>query len=446
MTRRLLAASVLAVLAGCGGHGSKTPRLFLLITVDTLRADHLGAYGAPAGSTPELDRLAAQSVVFENAYAVASCTLPSLGGLMTSRYPEEIGVQSNMSTVVADATTLASSLAARGFRTGGVVSNPVLRPESGIGAGFELYDARFRQLERVRGLPERSAPHTTRAALAMLGDLVASGADRLFLWVHYQDPHGPYTPPPPFDARFSEPAGPLLAVNPTESGVGGIPNYQSLNGRREAGYYRARYKGEIAYADDAIGHLLRGVDRRGLLDDAIVVFAADHGEGMGEDDYWFAHGERLSDPLVHVPLLLRVPGRAPGRRADVASLLDVFPTVVALAGGGPVPAARGRDLLAPAAAADASTVYQSTLRVARVPQRALIARGWRYLVEDAAAGVRETVSPLSGGATPASGLLEDLRGALQRLRGGLRQPQAEQRALTPADEEALKALGYVSEH
>jgi arylsulfatase len=368
---------------------------------------------------------------------------------MTSRYPDELGVEWNMSVLSPEVETLAAWMARHGWRTGAVVSNVVLRRESGIAAGFQRYDARFPQRESVRRSPERSASDATRAALALLDELSASRKDPIFLWVHYQDPHGPYTPPAPYDSRFlaGEAAGlgAQLRLNRTQSGIGGIPNYQDLDGRRDAGFYRARYKGEVAYTDEQIGRLLHGISERGLMEGAVVVFSADHGEAMGEDDYWFAHGERVSDPLVRVPLLVRVPGRAAARRTDVASLLDVFPTLVALCGGAASEGRRGRDLLAADAASGSSSVFQSTLRVARVPQRALIWRAYRYLVEDRPQGPQEWLSAaVAHAADPPPTALEALRAEMQRLRAGLR-PLGPRQAqeLSAEQTEALRSLGYV---
>ena len=195
MLRLLATALSLAAaggLAGCGGPAP--PRLLLLLTVDTLRADHLGAYGSELGLTPNLDALARESLVFTAAYAASAFTLPSMGALLTGHYPESLGLWSNESLVPDTAPTLAEELRRRGWRTGAVVSNFVLRRSSGLDRGFDLFDDEFPDWETTRGVPERTASDTTDAALATLG-ACAEAASRCFLWVHYQDPHGPYTPP-----------------------------------------------------------------------------------------------------------------------------------------------------------------------------------------------------------------------------------------------------------
>ncbi len=440
----------LVPLAGC-----RTPpaRLVLLVSVDTLRADRLGAYGSTLGLTPRLDRFASEGVVFETTYAAASFTLPSLGALLTSRYPEEIGIAGNSTVLAAGAPVLAGALGNRGFRTAAVVSNYVLRPASGFGAGFETYDATFPQREALRPVPERTAPETTAAALRALDALRATGGDRLFLWVHYQDPHGPYAPPDALRSRALETeskapdAARVLPVSKTQSGDGAIPRYQYFDGHADPAFYRAGYDGEVAYVDDAIGRLFDGVATRGLLEKAVVVFTADHGEGLGEDDYWFSHGERLGDPLVRVPLVIHAPGIAAGRRGDTASLLDVAPTIAARIGVALAPGARGRDLFAPGAARDASTVYMTTLRVSDTPRRGVVSRGLKYVIERTPAGDVEHLSALGAESRELSASRTDDLGRMRRelaaAMASLRKVGSAEQALSPEDRERFNSLGYV---
>jgi arylsulfatase len=463
-TAPLRAALALAgALLACGR--SEPPRLLLLVTVDTLRADRLGAYGSPLGLTPHLDALAAGSLVFGSAYAASSFTLPSLSALLTGRYPEEYGMWSNESALPADVTTLASELRARGWRTAAVVSNFVLRRSSGLAEGFALYDDDFPDWEPTRGWPERAAEATTRAALAALEGCTANPSDRCFLWVHYQDPHGPYTPPPGLRERSlaaerAAPDGPReLPVREDHMGMGGIPRYQLLEDRREVAFYRAGYDGEVAYVDAGIGRLLARLAELGLAERSAIVFASDHGEGLGEGDYWFAHGEYLSEPLVRVPLWLKAPGVEPGRRDDVAALVDVVPTLLALLGGeageggppaaGAAAAARpGRDLLAPGAAGAASVPYLATLGGATTLRHGIVAGDFK-LVLSARDGVWDAslvrrASEAVELAAAAPQVAAELRARLAGLRSHYASGRPEQRQeLTPEDRERLRALGYV---
>jgi len=362
----LLAAIVLAGPIGCRSQGER-PNLLLFLTVDTLRADRLAAFGGSVGLTPRLDALADESIVFTSTYAPSSFTLPSVSAMMTGRYPSELGIWLNQSGLPGETPTLARELKRRGWRTFAVVSNFVLRRESGLDAGFDLYDDSFRDREAVRGLPERAAADTTDAGLAMIDRCTAGGGGSCLVWIHYQDPHGPYTAPEERSARFLSierevPGGRrVLPVNPTANGIGGIPKYQYLDGQREVAFYRAGYDAEVSYMDEELGRLLGGIEERGLMEDALIVFAADHGESLGEGNYWFAHGDYLSEVLVRVPFFLRIPGRAPEQRGDVVSLVDLYGTILRqLTGESDVSDRLGRDLLDDGAAAGASMPYLDT--------------------------------------------------------------------------------------
>jgi len=426
----------------------------LLITVDTLRADRLGAYGSPLGLTPHLDALAERSEVFDAAYAPASYTFPSVAALLSGRYPEEIGALANRSMLQARISTLAEVLSLYDWRTGAVVSNYVLRRGTGIEAGFEKYDDRVPELETKRTALKRSAADATDAALALLDRLAeAQGAGR-FLWIHYQDPHGPYVPPDGRRERYLErereaPDGRRrLPAHPECSKLDCIPAYQYFQGEHEAAFYRAGYDGEVSQLDEQIGRLFAGVEERGFLDNAVIVFTADHGESLGEDDYWFQHGEYVSDPLVRVPLMLRVPGRPPARRGDLCSLVDVFPTLLRLAGPSPPEGYRGRDLLAPGAESVASPVYSSNLGSAPILRYGLTHDGHRLLVAHHEAGVEERLYAVGdesrelGAADPErlGRMRAELASFRKSLRGGL---DERSKPLSPEERERLRGLGYL---
>jgi arylsulfatase len=452
--------ALLPLLGSCGG-GPGAPRLLLLVSVDTLRADRLGAYGSDRGLTPRIDALARESERFTAAYAPTSHTLPSVAALLTGRLPQEIGVTDNLSRLAAGVPTLASELAERGFWTGAVVSNWVLRRDAGLDAGFTVYDDALPQVEAARALPERIAGDTTEAALRLLDACAADPARRCFLWVHYQDPHGPYTPPGGRERHLAreraEPdGGRLLPWLPEPFGAGGIPSYQVVDGEREVAFYRAGYDAEVAYLDAEVGRLLDGVRARGLWERAAVVFTADHGESLGENDYWFGHGEDLSEALVRVPLLLRVPGRAPRERGDVASLVDLRRTLVALATaeGPPAPEPaheeRGRDLLAPDAPQGASRPLLATLGGSRVPRYAIVDGEFKYVVS-LRDGLWQGRLHRRGDdevdlTAPAPHVAGALRARLEALLQSLPQRgPADSRRLDEADRARLRTLGYLPE-
>jgi arylsulfatase A-like enzyme len=425
----------------------------LLVTVDTLRADALGAYGATGGLTPRLDALAQEALVFEAAYAPAPFTFPSIASILSGLHPGSLGIRTNLSQLPPDVPTLASALRERGFRTGAAVSSYVLRGKSGLADDFDVYDDVLLQREQTRDTPERTARDTTDAALAVLDRLreaPAQQAPRWLLWVHYQDPHGPYTPPPELveRARRLEPEAGRLALLESNHGGAGIPAYQALGEERDVADYRAAYRAEVAYTDAELGRLLDGLSARGLEGTTLVAFTADHGEALGEHDVYFAHGHDLTDELVRVPLLLRGPGIEAARRRDVVSLLDLYPTLLRQLGDAPPGKRPGRDLLAPGAEQTDSVPYLDTLSYGATRRSGLVAEGFKLILtwQDGAWRSRlfrrghEDVDLSAPAATLAARLRSRL-GELQQAT--LRGQRPEQRQELAPDERArLEALGY----
>jgi arylsulfatase A-like enzyme len=294
----------------------------VLITADTLRADHLGSYGYIRPTSPAIDALAEDGLLFENVHVTMSTTLPSHVSLMTSSYPARHGVLSNLGFFhqpleTSDSLrTAAQLLEAAGYRTAGFTSSSPLCAESGISAGFGTFVAppsAVKTRERI----DVPAGKTTDRVLEWL----AVAESPFFLWVRYFDPHDPYEPPPEFN-RFmtAEPA---------------LLKFLRERGFPEAAYpwaavYGNLYDGEIHYMDSQIGRLLDRLKQMGLYDDALVVFTADHGEGLGQHAYP-GHGQ-LWNEQVRAPLIVKFPKgeRArTGRHPGLVSLIDLFPTLVA---------------------------------------------------------------------------------------------------------------------
>jgi arylsulfatase A-like enzyme len=339
--RLALALLALAVCAtACARAEAPRPNL-LLVTIDTLRADRLACYGGPADVGREICALGAQGVRFAWAIAPAPYTGPSIASLLSSRLPAHHGVVQDFdSFLAAEIESVAELLGAAGYRTAAVVSNPVLDRSRGFDQGFSLYDQRMTSRERNRpSYAERPARDTTDAALAWLA---GGGAAPWFLWVHYQDPHGPYTAPgsqAPGDAPGDAP----LPVGPDDVGYGGIPRYQALPGIRTLRAYEARYQDEIRYVDAEVGRLVRAVDAAGARVE--IALTADHGEAFGENGYYFVHGHSVGLDQVRVPLFWR---RADAREPRVVetpvSLVDVAPTLLRVAGVEAPAAFQGRAL------------------------------------------------------------------------------------------------------
>ena len=272
----------------------------ILVSVDTLRADHLPAYGYRDVETPGLDALQKDAVVFENALSPVPLTLPAHTSLFTGLLPYQHGVRDNVGYRLAPgANTLAGFLRQRGYATGGAVSAFVLDHATGIAEGFDEYrdDVEMRASAEALGRVQRSGAVTAEILESWIG---AQAPDKpLFAFLHLYEPHSPYDPPDPFKSRYT----------------------------------RRPYDGEIAAADAVLGSFLGFLKSKGIYDRAIVVFLSDHGEGLGdhgEDE----HGILLYREELRVPLFVKLPGsaRAGERVAAPAGLIDVFPTVAALLG------------------------------------------------------------------------------------------------------------------
>lgn len=333
----------------------------LLITVDTLRADHTGPYGGRA-RTPTFDRLAAEGVRLTNAYAQQPQTNPNHSSLFTGQYVSTHGVRVHLHDVLPPrATTLAELLAGHGYRTGGIYSWFSLDgPLSGLDQGFQTYRnvnvragtrevlppgtaaAAWERGEDVEVFVDGRADVTTDAALAWLDETVKDRSRPFFLWVHYMDPHHPYEPPPPYDELYAPRCdgcvdGSLATLR--RLGQGWQPSTEELE------RIRAAYDGEITFTDHEIGRLLSRLDTLGLAGRTLVVLTADHGEAFGDHDEWF-HGLKLYQPTIHIPLLMRLPGVLPaGATVDTAAqTIDIMPTILDLVGL-PIPASvEGRSL------------------------------------------------------------------------------------------------------
>ncbi len=345
MMRASLLMMALLLVGGCADVAPPQGPHVVLVVIDTLRADRLGTYGYPLDTSPNLDALAGEGLVFERAIAASTATAPSHASLMTSRWVRDHSIgYMNGSTQLEGDKTLAEVFQESGYDTAAFIGNAVIRSGIGIDRGFDIYDDELPTRERNRPIFERTAPATTERAIEWL----QQRHDRpYFLWVHYQDPHGPYTPPAPWDKDLQAPAlegdQPLRKLK-DQSGRGGLPAYQWVEGDRASKRYRSRYAGEIRHFDDWLGRLIKAVESQSEGREIIWAITSDHGESLGEDDYWFAHGHATTPNLSHIPLIVRAPGLAPGRVKGLAHHVDVLPTLLSLAGL-PVPAgSRGIDL------------------------------------------------------------------------------------------------------
>jgi arylsulfatase A-like enzyme len=327
----LLVCVCLALACGTG----ERPRLnVMIIAIDTLRRDHVGCYGYDRATSPNIDELAARGVLFEDAVSQAPWTLPSFASILTSLYPTqhgagflEPGAGSYGKRMRSVFPPLAMLLLKEGYTTGAIVNAPALAPEFGVDRGFEFYDTTPRWDPRL-------ADVTTADAL---GWLDANKDVPFFEFVHYFDPHLDYSPPAPYDTLF-DPGyqGRLGNVFDREAYQHHESDLARENDPAVAAdwdHIRALYDGEIAFTDQAVGDLIKGLDERGLRDNTLIVFLSDHGEEFFEHK-GFEHGHTLYDELIRVPLIFSLPGTLPEntRVARQVRMIDVVPTILDVLG------------------------------------------------------------------------------------------------------------------
>jgi arylsulfatase A-like enzyme len=274
----------------------------ILITVDTLRATETGFLGYDKPTTPNLDRLASKSVVFERAYAMASYTGKALAPMLIGKYPSEtLRDGGHFNKYFAGNTFLAERLHAAGLFTMGAASHWYFRESWGLEQGCDVFDLSAMPASGQSDTDTNStSPQLTDAAIKLLG---SHAGGRFFLWVHYFDPHAQYVP------------------------HDGAPDF--VDPRKPTGWkMRALYDGEVWFTDRAIGRLIDYVDAQPWGKDTAVVLTSDHGEAMGEHGIAFQHGFEVWESLMRVPLIIRVPGAPPHRVPVKRSVIDLVPTLL----------------------------------------------------------------------------------------------------------------------
>ena len=387
----------------------------VLISIDTLRSDRLPAYGYDGVETPAIDRLAADGVLFERAYAHVNVTLPSHVSLFTGLLPSDHGVRDNSGyRLDEEIPTLAETLRREGYATGGFVSSYVLRAGTGIDRGFDVYDDGVRfETGRQLGELQRPGLETLGAVSRWLGDV---GDSPFFLFLHLYEPHAPYNPPAPFAERYDN-----------------------------------AYDGEVAAADRVVGELIRGLEERGLYDNALVVLLSDHGEGLmdhGEMDHLIL----IYREVLQVPLIVKLPAgeRAGERVASNAQLGDVAPTVYSRLGLDQSAELFGGDLLDLPREPEPDAASRQIVSESVYPR---IHFGWSDLASIVEGDLHFIESPvpelfrLSDDPGERNNVIQEERAAARRMRGAL---EAVDRSLSspveddPEVRRRLESLGYLS--
>ena len=367
----LLSSLLCLAAAGCGGDGSagggvpksaSRPNL-LLVTVDTLRADHLSSWGYVRETSPRIDRLAAEGLRFDIAQVQWPKTGPSFTSMMTSTYPKDNEVVRQVGIPVpCSYTMLAEALKRSGYATHAVVANGAVGREFYFDQGFDSFEESWKLPPPGAELPETEGSQKrvrSEAAEAMLRDREhladPNGAENVtrlaleieaglpadkpwFLWVHYLDPHFPYVPPQPFRDRFQGDAHfdgetRIEISDRHQQELAAIGKGQVLDGETRLGFYVARYDAEISYVDSQVGHLLDELTARGRMTNTLTTFTSDHGESLGEHGYYFNHGRFGFQTCLRVPFILHWPGKiAPKVDRQPVELLHLAPTLLAAAG------------------------------------------------------------------------------------------------------------------
>jgi arylsulfatase A-like enzyme len=282
----------------------------ILISIDTCRADYLGCYGYKRKTTPNIDALANEGILFENAYTPVPLTLPAHCSMLTGTNPPYHGVHDNFDSQLGKSNiTLAEILKGKGLTTGGIIGASLLNRQFGISKGFDTYNDQFDKSRQVtKEISERRGEEVSRYALKWLNE---NKRKSFFLFLHYYDAHDPYTPPEPFASRF-------------------VDNL---------------YAGEIAYVDYCIGEVIKKLKELKLYDSTLVIITGDHGQMLGEHGEQ-GHGYFIYQGALKVPLIFKMAGKEkPGRVTEAASLIDIVPTVCGLFKADVPKQVKGRNLL-----------------------------------------------------------------------------------------------------
>jgi len=426
------------------------PSIFLII-VDTLRPDHLGCYGYSRDTSPNIDQFAQDALLFENCLSHAPATGCSVTSMLSGFLPHETRILEH-TTIPRKVDMLPEILRRLGYKTAAVVSNYVLRRRTrGFERGFTIYDDTMNERELVRPWPERTAEPTTDRAIELIERF---RNDHLFMWIHYQDPHGPYTPPGRFAQQFQNPDREPrnLRVNDCLSGRGGIPSYQQLGSKTDFHYYVSQYDGEIRYQDEHFGRLIGAMKDSGLYDNALIIFSSDHGEELGEHDWHFCHGENLYHSLLHVPLIVRYRDELMGRRDQFVQHIDIFPTVLEILGVEANLPFRGSDLRQPYEMNRAIFAEMDSLLYEDGRKLSVVVAGHKLIYTPASGKLQ--LFGLTNDPDETRDLAEDvnyekrknvLKATLDRIRNedllGLR-AAGKPLSLTNEEKRKLKALGY----
>ncbi len=409
---------------------SAPPPNVVLLSVDTLRADFLGCYGCPYPASPHLDRLAAESLVFEDCTCEVPLTAPSMASMFTSRFPRMTGVTRNGLRLRDDVPAITTVFRDAGYFTLCVQSNWTLKARlSGLDRGFDVYEDGFREKRWGIMKAERAADDVTDVALDLLRQRPAGKP--FFAWVHYSDPHAPYE----FHKQYA-PAG--------------RPRFFMRNQEK----VRRKYASEVAFTDAQIARLLEALP----LENTAIVFVADHGESLYEHDY-LGHGRRIYRHEMRIPFMVRAMGVPPGRSNAPVRGIDAGATLLGLAGLQPAPGMLGTDVLAAPPPPTRVRVFETyggavpklpgarALMAEAPPQfQGATAEGWKLILGNSKAELfylPDDPGELADLAAREPQRVRDLKELIVRWDDETSRAAGEGAELGVEDMQALEALGYV---
>jgi arylsulfatase A-like enzyme len=371
----------------------------LLISIDALRRDHLGCYGYKRVGTPNIDRFAASGTKFENAFCNSPWTLPSMASMITGRYPSICGVDAGH-RIRPELPTLAELLRDKGYRTEAYVTNVFIYPEYGYARGFDVYlmNGDVRYLYDLRGtLSHRTAVSAIKALDAKFGRgldntsfngdettsalrRMAGGERPFFIWCHFMDPHGPYTPPPGYVPDYPGTAARQAYdyMNELLAQGWGLDYMPKEEGSVDK--FEMLYDGEIAYVDEEFGNIMTALEEEGLVDETVVVVLNDHGEEF-LDHGGFEHGHTLYPELINMVLLVRIPARdlRGTARTMYVSHIDIAPTVLDALGFADAADFDGRSFLDGVPGTERAVFAE---HIKRGPEKKAVRRAGWLLIED----------------------------------------------------------------
>jgi arylsulfatase A-like enzyme len=301
----------------------------LLITVDALRPDHMSSYGYPRYTTPAIDEMATRGVIFDQAYTYWPKTRGSFAAMFTSLYASQHGLTVRDRDLPDFNQTLAETLQTAGYRTAAVIDNGNLDGALGFAQGFDVFEQAWTKAAKEIDRTE----YITQFAVNYIQDKRDSRP--FFLWIHYVNPHAPYDPPEellePYRNDGIIPRGP--EIEPVVGYHGGVNRNLYVEGENHLGDYYDRYDAEITFSDQQVRLVLEALEASPHKGKTLVVFTSDHGESLGEHDYYFDHGFNLFNPCLRIPLILYFPGIVPEGERNQATVttLDIFPTILDLA-------------------------------------------------------------------------------------------------------------------